>query len=257
MNLRILQLNIYGCMYFDNVKKFLETHSYDVLHLQEVRTKGTILHDIRFAYDSFPLLEDLLGEKYQRVFVQTSEFTNPILSGDGNASFISTKFPLIEQKIIWLRKNDKPFITLPEDISTLGSALIACKTLVEEKPLWLLNTHLAWSPTADDTEEKERQSSIIAAFLQTLSEPFILTGDFNADSSTKTIKMIEKYGRNLTSTYHITNTLNPLLHRVKKLFPPGLAVDFIFVSNDLEVKEFRVLGEDISDHLGLEASVEV
>lgn len=257
MNLRILQLNIYGCMYFDNFKNFLQTHTYDVLHLQEVRGKGKILKTIDFPLDSLPALKKLLGNSYQQVFVQTTHFTQKKLSPDGNASFIAAKFPIIEQKIMWLRKNEQPFHQTPQDISTLGAALIVCKVLVGEKPLWLLNTHLGWSPTSADTEEKEKQSSIIAAFLETLTEPFILTGDFNADSSTNTIKMLEQYGRNLATKNHVSNTLNPRLHRTQHLFPKGLVVDFIFVSKDLGVKDFAVLEDDISDHLGLAATIEI
>ncbi len=73
------------------------------------------------------------------------------------------------------------------------------------------------------------------------------------------IAIINSLARNLTTENRITNTLNPRTHQIKHLLSAGLeiAVDYIFISKEIQVKEFAVIEEDLSDHLGLKATIEI
>ena len=64
---------------------------------------------------------------------------------------------------------------------------------------------------------------------------------------------------NLIVKNKVTNTLNPRVHYArKKLFPPGLAVDYIYISKHFKQKKFKVLKNlDLSDHFGLESELEL
>jgi len=106
---------------------------------------------------------------------------------------------------------------------------------LRSKIIQILTTHSPWTEKPIDTPEKIRFAQKITDYLQTLTYPFILTGDFNMTSSSKTIQIISAFANNLTDKYRLNNTLNPHIHYAKdELFPPGLAVDYIFTFKNLK-----------------------
>src|SRR5207302_4439037 len=107
-----------------------------------------------------------------------------------------------------------------------------------------INTHLAWAKTPTEEPHQTKQGEKVVAYLQTVSHPFILSGDFNLDPMQPTIQKINKLARNLTEEFHVQNTLNPQNHRAKVLFPKGVAVDYMYVTKDLSVKNFAVVEEN-------------
>jgi endonuclease/exonuclease/phosphatase family metal-dependent hydrolase len=49
-----------------------------------------------------------------------------------------------------------------------------------------------------------------------------------------------------------------ITHAAKQLFPPGLGVDFAFVSKNISVTDFHLVDTpDLSDHLGLSLTIDV
>ncbi len=94
-------------------------------------------------------------------------------------------------------------------------------------------------------------------YLKQVQPPFILTGDFNVRPDTQLIKNFDTLARNLTSEHKITNTLNAQTHRAVEIFPPGIAVDYIYITDDIKVNKFEVIAETLSDHLGLQAELEI
>ena len=101
-----------------------------------------------------------------------------------------------------------------------------------------------------DTESRIKASQNIISVMENLEGSKIIGGDFNLFPETKSIKSIEEAGfKNLIKIYQIETTRNEnawKLYENKQLF-----ADFVFVSNDLEVKNFEVIQNNISDHLPL------
>lgn len=97
---------------------------------------------------------------------------------------------------------------------------------------------------------------MLVEYMKNVPRPFILSGDFNLTSDSQTIQQLNNLATNLTLDNHVTNTLNAHTHKAKHLFPPGLAVDYIYTSKDVVVEKFAVVEEDLSDHLGLIAMIE-
>lgn len=87
--------------------------------------------------------------------------------------------------------------------------------------------------------------------MKTVSSPWILSGDFNVIADTMVIRSLNEIGRNLASEIGYPNTLNARTHKANHLFPPGLAVDYVYVNRDLDVTSFQLIDTpDLSDHFG-------
>lgn len=111
----------------------------------------------------------------------------------------------------------------------------------------ILNFHGLWNGMGKgDSEDRLIQSDRINHFLSTLSNPVVLCGDFNLLPETESIKKLENFGlRNLIKESGVKSTRSTLYTKPEKF------ADYIFVSKEVEVKDFRVLPDEVSDHLPL------
>ena len=261
MLIKILQLNIWKGKLFDNLLPYLEKYHFDILQFQEVAGPG-----VSFSKsDNFQELQQPLSKEY--IGLRTKAYTTTYPGAyDGVATFFHVSFSLLEEKVIYLAKQlppiDNDYLESIQNTSNpffedLPRSALSSKVEKLGKVFWVINTQLAWNPSSKDTPKKIAAAKVLEDFLTTLKDPFVLTGDFNVDSDTKIVRGFEEYAQNLNKKYHVTNTLNGRFHRAKHLFPPGLAVDFIMPKKGILVKEFEVLDNDFSDHLGLSATVEI
>jgi len=111
----------------------------------------------------------------------------------------------------------------------------------------VINFHGLWNGKGKtDTEDRINQSKNILKFVNSLPNDFILCGDFNLLPETKSLKMFEENGlRNLIKEHGITST------RTSFYTKPVKYADYIFVTPEIEVKDFKVLPEEVSDHSAL------
>ncbi|MEK7571201.1 MAG: endonuclease/exonuclease/phosphatase family protein [Patescibacteria group bacterium] len=258
MQLSILQLNINADNFWDRLTAFLKTQNFDILQLQEVTGKDLIGGNMNTKIDCYQELQALLSSRYESAMAITEWFSSsPQTAYFGNATFYKKDFTLVEKTIVPLHKRQAPFPSDAKTFEDVSKSILHVTLTINGKNISFLNTHLAWGPTPEEHPHQTEQGEKLIEYLKAVPSPFIFTGDFNLDPNQPTIHRIETIARNLTRENNITNTLNPRLHKVKHLFPPGVAVDYIFVSPDIEVKDFTVLEEDLSDHLGLTATIEV
>lgn len=115
------------------------------------------------------------------------------------------------------------------------------------KTITTINFHGLWNGQGkNDSEDRIAQSQKIIDFLNTRSGETVLVGDFNLLPNTKSIKTFEDFGlRNLITDYQITSTRTP--HYTK----PEKFADYVFVSEGIRVREFKVLPDNVSDHAPL------
>ena len=104
---------------------------------------------------------------------------------------------------------------------------------------------LATKSHKNDTPERIEQSQKVKAFLDKFDCPKILCGDFNLWPDTKALKILEEGMRNLIKEYNVTSTRSAFFN-----FPNRFA-DYMLVSSDIKVNDFKVLDETVSDHLAL------
>lgn len=251
MKIKILQLNMFKGRYIDTMLDYIKKEDFDILQLQEVAGPGASYNDI----DCFKTLQnhlDLDGELATCLKMQDHE--NAYF---GNATFYRKTFRMVRSECIWL----KPYMEVNSEVRIEDHPRCALHLEIEikGKTVHFINCHLAWGPKPNDEEYKLNQAKILVDYVKKLNGPFVLTGDFNVTPNSQIVKWFDELGRNLVAENNITNTLNSRTHRAKEeLFPPGLAVDFIYASKDIHTHSFHVLDDlDLSDHLGLTAEVEI
>lgn len=257
MKLSFLQLNIFAGMYWENLSAFLEKNDFDVINFQEVAGKHTRVGVVDTRHDCYEELQTLLQDRYQSTFVLTDRFTSSPDAYTGNATFYKKQCNLIHKDIVWLHKNDTPFPSDATSYEDNGKAVLHTRLSLHDQHFSILNTHGAWAKDATEHTHQMEQGERIIEYLKSIDQPYILSGDFNLNPQQPTIQKLNTLARNVTTEHHITNTLNPRTHYAKKLFPSGIAVDYIFVSSDIQVKSFTVVEEDISDHFGLTAEFDI
>ncbi len=108
----------------------------------------------------------------------------------------------------------------------------------------VLNFHGLWnSGGKGDSDERFSQSEKIIGFLKELKNPYVLCGDFNLLPETESLKRLETAGlRNLIKEYAITST------RTRYYTKPNRFADYVLVSEGVEVDDFKVLPDEVSDH---------
>jgi endonuclease/exonuclease/phosphatase family metal-dependent hydrolase len=252
MKIKILQLNILKGQYIDNIVSFVKNNNFDILCLQEV-TAG------KFSYEEINCLSQInnvLGFNYEKS-IDIQLIKDPE-SNFGNAILFSKKIKLIKKKIIYFDKYPANRNTVFSLWDKIPRTILSLTLNINNQPFEIVTTHLVWSDKPVDTVDKITQGNQLIKRIKELKTPFVLTGDFNVDQKSSVIQKLSKLARNLTLEHNITNTLNPRTHRIKELFPPGLACDFIFTSKSLPVVDFKLIDSpDLSDHYGLLVEIKI
>lgn len=136
--------------------------------------------------------------------------------------------------------------------ASLGRNLQYIQLTLSEKSLLIANFHGIWTGGGkEDTRERINQSKKVKEFLNNFKGAKILCGDFNLLPETESIKVLENEMRNLIKEYAITSTRSHFYEKSNKF------ADYILVSPDIMVKDFRVLEDVVSDHLPLHVDFDV
>ena len=114
-------------------------------------------------------------------------------------------------------------------------------------PRTILNFHGLWNGQGkEDSPDRLSQSQRIIDFISNLQQPYILCGDFNLLPTTSSLHMLEDIGlRNLITDYKITSTRSRFYTKEPKF------ADYALVSPGIEMEDFEVLPDEVSDHLAL------
>ncbi len=121
------------------------------------------------------------------------------------------------------------------------SILSAIISLPNNKKIKIIDVHGIWNLTRMGDDRTVAQSEFILAELSKDKIPTIVAGDFNLLPESPSIKMLEPYLTNLSRKYKLKTT------RPAK----NMIVDYIFVTDDIKVKNFMVVDTCVSDHLPL------
>lgn len=111
----------------------------------------------------------------------------------------------------------------------------------------IVNFHGIWTGKGKgDTNDRLRQSDNIIHFLETLAHPYILCGDFNLSPDTQSLKKLESIGmRNLIKEHRVMSTRSSYYKKTDQF------ADYVLVSDGINVKDFKVLPDEVSDHLAM------
>lgn len=246
-----MTLNVWGGRYLDPLLAFVKDYSdeIDIFCFQEIYSspeKRVIAREMQTQV--LEELSEVLND-YQifysphlknRDIDQDTDF--PLSSGI--ATFIRKSIVIKEEGEFYIYRSgfelaDGNYKTIPKNmqyfvIPTNNADFLIC------------NFHGIWFPKDKlDTEDRLKQSNKIKGFLRKRNEKIILCGDFNLQPTTKSILILEEGMRNLIKENQITSTRSATYEGITNF------ADYILVSPEVKVEEFKVIDTSISDHLPL------
>lgn len=277
MKIKLLQLNIFQGRYLDNIIDFVKKNDFDILHFQEVTGGGYSEGGIYYVPEKF-LKEvkgirsklssnekyigiDCFGEIKKRLSYEGFISKNAIMDNDessyfGNATFYKKNLKPEESRIFTIKKAAQMRSLDEFNPKTVGRSVVLLKYNFPNENIWFVNTHLLWGPTSFDDKPRLKEGKMLIDYLGKLGESFVLSGDFNLSKESEVIEGLSKISVNQAK--NLPNTLNPEVHAARSLFPPGLAVDYIFTSPQIKTANFKLVEKpNLSDHLGLSIEIEV
>ncbi|MEK9176433.1 MAG: endonuclease/exonuclease/phosphatase family protein [Patescibacteria group bacterium] len=255
--MKLINLNIWTGKIHSPLIEFIKKHrnDTDIFCFQEVSksNRNIITHDTHsnMIGELVELLPDFnynfapIGEGYDTK--GPVDFQLLI----GQATFVKKDLKIIDEGDIFVyRKLGDMGIPHPDGRPDFPRNFLYSEIEKEGKKFLVLNIHGFWEPKPKyDTPQRFTQSRMILDFISKYNCPKIIAGDLNLSMDTHSIKMLEEKLKNLVKEYGFTTTRSGLYdpyYRSHDKF-----ADYIFVSRDFEIKDFKVLEDQVSDHLPL------
>lgn len=239
--MKIISLNTWSAVLdgplYDFLRSYQET---DVFCLQEVYKDALQKEEhkhprLTLEYELYERIEGILGATH------TGYFHPAYKDYYGQALFVHKEHRVLEAGDVFIYENESP-----EDRGFHSRNLQYVVIEREASPLLIANVHGLWNGKGkSDTEDRLEQSRRIKSFLTTRSEPVVLMGDFNLSPDTESLRIAGEGLRDLIREYGITSTRTSHYEKENKF------ADYAFVSDELTVKDFKVLPEEVSDHAAL------
>ena len=242
--MKLITLNTWGARVKESFMDFIKNHQdTDIFCFQEIYDKSRELMGEEYPdpnHELFSELKDLLPDH--------KGFFRPVLQGIyGIAIFIKKDYEVIEEGEILIHARNQEG-TINDGHHDRNMQWI--KFEYKGKVLIVMNVHGLWNGKGkEDVPEKIAQSRVIRKFMDKVENPKILCGDFNLNPHTESVGILEKGMRNLVKEYSVPSTRTSIYYA-----KPGKTekfADYIFTSPDIEVKDFKVLPEEVSDHSAL------
>jgi endonuclease/exonuclease/phosphatase family metal-dependent hydrolase len=239
--MKLVTLNTQGGALTPALLDFLKRHQdVEIFCLQEVYHDAAQKEDKRWVLiRNMNLLRDM-----QAVMPDYNVIFHPHW-GDywGLTMFIKKDISLLNSGDIFVHK--KPGWNYDLELEGRTAKNLQYATL--ETPLGartVINFHGLWNGGGKgDSEERLLQSQSVVTFLKTLTDPYILAGDYNLNPDTTSLEILESHGmRNLIKEFGINSTRTSLYTKDNKY------ADYVLVSGGVEVLDFTVLPDEVSDH---------
>lgn len=251
--MKLITLNLWGGKLFDPLIQFVvrEKDGVDVFCFQDCLFGSSAeFSPIRGGrLNLFSELQTVLSDFNACIYRNPEEsyFHGEILPPDvgcGQVIFVRKKYKVIEQG---------GFRSHPESPYHKGGDLVSgrCQWVkmvdADSSPITIMNLHGLWQRNSykKDTPERLEQSQKIREFFGSSTQKNILCGDFNVVHDGNAISILEEGMVNLVKKYNITCTRSEHYPKEEKF------ADYIMVSDTIEVKNFGVLPDVVSDHLPL------
>ncbi len=243
--MKLITLNTWGGIVHEPLIKFIKQHStdIDIFCLQEV-FPASVAPRLSLGKVRSNLFSDI-----QNILPDFNGYHAVAQENDvgGLAIFIKKSFTInkIDHIVVFQQLN----ITTDEnqeDYFSMGRDLQRMEFNHLGKTYTVLNFHGMWVAKGKiDTDKRIEQSEKIRKIFNESNGAKILCGDFNLRPDTKSIDILSKGNKNLVQEYKITSTRSSHYTKLVKF------ADYVIVSSEVEVKDFKVLQDEVSDHLPL------
>jgi len=247
--MKLISLNTWGGEAgLEKLLAFIKKHDdVDFFCFQEIWNGGEEMINKQAAGAELSKRVTTLLPEIQKVLPNHASYFRPHFHDYyGLAIFVSNTIRVLEEGDLFV--HGEPGFISEKDYGDHSRNLqyITCET--PDGIRTILNIHGLWNGQGKfDSEDRLTQSDNIVAFVKQVVTPLVLSGDFNLRPDTESVRKIENAGlRNLITEYGVTSTRTSLYKKTSEQF-----ADYTFVSDGIEVKDFTVLPDEVSDHAPL------
>lgn len=246
--MKVISLNTWGGKAgTDGLISFFKAHQdTDIFCLQEIFNGGEAFRGMKAARFSLDHFDPKLLTRIQEALPgHTAHFRPHVEDFFGLATFVRNDVEIAAEGEVSIYR-EKGYYSR-ENIGDQHRILQYVTPI--DPQCTIINLHGLWNGQGKrDSEDRLLQSDRILTFIESLNGPYILLGDFNLRPETESIQKLEAAGmRNLITEYSIPSTRTSL-YDSRDTEPHA---DYVFVSDGIEVKDFAVLPDEVSDHAAL------
>ncbi len=233
--MKAISLNIWGGKVTGPLLAFIEAHKdVDVFCFQEVFDHGRSL---------YPSQQDIVGDIFSRIAALLPEhkgyFQDHMNDDHGLAIFVRRSLHHTDYGVHFVIGGYDDFI--PKDAESEPKFI---QYIVVDGVL-ISHMHGRWKRVGKiDTPDRLVQSRNARAFVSRFDRR-IFMGDLNLSPDTESIAILEDGMRNLIRENKIKTTRSSLYGKENPY------ADYCFVSPSVAVKDFKVLPDEVSDHMAL------
>jgi endonuclease/exonuclease/phosphatase family metal-dependent hydrolase len=237
--MRLITLNIWGGHVHRPLLAFVkEQADVDVFCLQEVYHNGRqpICREDRLVY--LDILADLHG-----LLPEHDAYFRPVVNGYyGIAMLVKKSVEVVAEGEVQIYDNPE----YPGDGPAHQRILQWLECRADRTRYTIVNVHGLWNGRGKgDSPERIAQARRIRAFADSIATPKIICGDFNLRLDTDSVSIIAEQMRDLVREHNVLSTRTSFYPK------PERHADYVFTSADVDVRQFSVLSDEVSDHAPL------
>ena len=237
--MKLIQLNAWGGRLENQLKDFLHSERADILCLQEA-----------ISFDGgagmFMTIEDIarisgldnlaIGPKFSFNYMDgTAIFSNCILAG----------YPIKKSEVIFTGLSHIENFTFNKYPHVDSRNFVHAILEIDHKLVNIVTHHGHHIPEhKNGNEQTMKQMAMLGEYIDKLSGPVILTGDFNLAPHSESLEQINQRLNNLAIEHRLKTTRTSLTHKTE-------VCDYIFVNDKVKVNSFHASSEIVSDHRAL------
>lgn len=247
--MKLISLNTWGGRGGkENLLDFFNRHKdVDVFCLQEIWNGGhEMIGKLAGGVPLIGIVPTMFNDISEVLDSHTPYFRPHFKDYYGLTMFVKKSLQLHEEGEVFVYQN-RGYIS-EEDAGNHARNLQYATVATDKGLRTIMNTHGAWIPhtSKKDTDSRLLQSDNIIGFAKNISNPYVLMGDFNLLPDALSLKKFEDSGmHNLIKEFGITSTRSS--HYTK----PIKFADYTFVNEGIKVNKFKVLPDEVSDHLAM------
>ena len=246
--IKLISLNTWAGRALYPLMKFFhkQKDNIDIFCLQEVHNIDQMTADERHPE------EHICGPLFDKISKELDNYEGSFAYFDDDKRRMS--LAVFFKSGLPVRTIEDFIVFQPEQPREIGSRMLTARKLqyitldFNSKELLVANYHGLWNGGPKiDTPERIEQSKKIKEFLNGIDGPAIFCGDLNLLPDTQSIGILEEDMRNLVKDHGIKSTRTSLYRHYENADEPNFA-DYMLVTPDINVIDFKVLPDIVSDH---------
>lgn len=244
--MKILQLNVWMGKVEGNLRRFLSQNDFDIICMQEVfASENQETHLSRLCFD---LSQIIRASRLEHVFFSPN-WSSDIADGSfSEGNLILSRYPFASTHSEFINDQYREHTILGTTVRNNLNIQIA----ELDNSLVVINHHGFWRPDPMGDHDTIKAFEKVAELVQPISHhaPLVMCGDLNIVHESPAMRSLD-FLQDLTSEHQVKNTLSGLK------YDGAVPCDHILVNQQVEVKDFVVHSELVSDHLALSADIKI